>query len=95
MIDPKYIVYHDLIGFKVRVKPKTKKGKFTDSGIIIDETKNLLIVENENKTKKYVKKEYLFRLLFEGGVLEVDGNKIIGIPENRLRNLKKKKWMRK
>ena len=95
MIDPKYIVYHDLIGFKVRVKPKKKKGEFTDSGIIIDETKNLLIVENDNKTKKYVKKEYQFRLLFEGGMLEVDGNKIIGIPENRLRNLKKKKWMRK
>ncbi|TFG25512.1 MAG: hypothetical protein EU533_01090 [Promethearchaeota archaeon] len=95
MIDPKYIVYHDLIGFKVRVKHKKKNEKFIDSGVIIDETKNLLIVENDNKTKKYVKKEYLFRLLFEGGILEVDGNKIIGIPENRLRNFKKKKWMRK
>jgi len=26
--------------------------------------------------------------------LEVDGSKIIGIPENRLRRLKKKKWMK-
>jgi len=95
MIDPKYIVYHDLIGFKVKVRHKKKKGKFTDSGIIIDETKNLLIVEQANKTKKYVKKEYLFRLLFDGGILEIDGEKIIGIPENRLRTFKKKKWMRK
>lgn len=95
MIDPKYIVYHDLIGFKVRVKHKKKKGEFIDSGIIIDDTKNLLIVKKDNKTKKYVKKEYLFRIIFDGGILEADGEKIIGIPENRLRNFKKKKWMRK
>jgi RNase P/RNase MRP subunit p29 len=94
MIAPKYIAYHDLIGFKVSVKPKKSKDGFTSSGIIIDDTKNLLIVKKDNKTKKYVKKDYQFRVLFEGGILEIDGTKIVGVPENRLRSLKKKKRMR-
>jgi RNase P/RNase MRP subunit p29 len=94
MIAPKYIAYHDLIGFKVLVKSKKSKDRFTGSGIIIDDTKNLLIVKEDNKTKKYVKKDYQFRVLFEGGILEIDGTKIVGVPENRLRSLKKKKRMR-
>jgi RNase P/RNase MRP subunit p29 len=94
MIDPKYLAYHDLIGFKVLVKHRKSKARFTDSGVIIDDTKNLLIVKNDNKTKKFVKKDYQFRVLFEGGILEIDGDKIIGVPENRLRSLKKKKRMR-
>ena len=94
MIDPKYLPYHDLIGFKVLVKHKNSKARFSDSGVIIDDTKNLLIVKEDNKTKKFVKKDYQFRVLFEGGILELDGTKIVGVPENRLRSLKKKKRMR-
>ena len=94
MIDPKYLPYHDLIGFKVLVKHKNSNTRFTDSGVIIDDTKNLLIVKEDNKTKKFVKKDYQFRVLFEGGILELDGTKIVGVPENRLRSLKKKKRMR-
>ena len=94
MIDPKYLAYHDLIGFKVLVKQNTSKARFKDRGIIIDDTKNLLIVKENNKTKKFVKKHHQFRVLFEGGILEIDGDKIIGVPENRLRSLKKKKSMR-
>ena len=94
MIDPKYLAYHDLIGFKMLAKHKKSKARFIDCGIIIDDTKNLLIVKKDTKTKKFVKKDYQFRVLFEGGILEIDGNKIIGVPENRLRSLKKKKRMR-
>ena len=94
MIDPKYLAYHDLIGFRVLVKHKKSKARFIDNGVIIDDTKNLLIVKEDNKTKKLVKKDYQFRVLFEGGILEIDGDKIIGVPENRLRSLKKKKSMR-
>ena len=94
MIDPKYLVYHDLIGFQVLVKHKKSKANFVDSGIIIDDTKNLLIVKEDNRTKRFVKKDYQFRVVFKGGILEIDGNKIVGVPENRLRSLKKKKRMR-
>ena len=45
MISPKFLVYHDLIGFKVHAKNKSKKENemFLDIGVVIDDTQNLLI----------------------------------------------------
>ncbi len=96
MISPKYLIYHDLIGFHIYGKLKSELGckGFSDIGVVIDETYNLLITEKENKLRKYIKKDHIFRLKINEDLLEVDGSKIIGIPENRLRRLKKKKWMK-
>jgi RNase P/RNase MRP subunit p29 len=97
MISPKYLIYHDLIGFEVeaRLKSKSNKDKFLDAGVVIDDTQNLLISEKNRIRKKYIKKDYIFRFKLNEGTLEVNGSRIIGIPENRLRNFKKKKWLRK
>ncbi len=97
MISPKYLIYHDLIGFKVCAKLKFKKTDtgFLDIGSIIDDTQNLLITEKNHEMKKYIKKDYIFRFTLEEGMLEVDGINIVGVPENRLRSLKKKKWLKK
>ncbi len=96
MISPKYLIYHDLIGFHIYAKLKSELGSksFSYIGVVIDETYNLLITEKEKKVKKYIKKDHIFRLKLNEDLLEVDGSKIIGIPENRLRRLKKKKWMK-
>ena len=96
MISPKYLIYHDLIGFSVQVKLKSKPthSKFMDVGVVIDDTQNMLISEKNNEIKKYIKKDYIFRFTLDDGMLEVNGSKIVGIPENRLRSLKKKKWSR-
>jgi RNase P/RNase MRP subunit p29 len=97
MISPKYLIYHDLIGFEVEVKLKSKSNspKFIDAGIVIDDTQNMLISDKNNIKKKYIKKDYIFRFKLDEGMLEVNGSKIVGSPENRLRSLKKKKWLRK
>jgi RNase P/RNase MRP subunit p29 len=97
MISPKYLIYHDLIGFevKVRLKSKPENSKFQDVGVVIDDTQNMLISENNKIVKNYIKKDYIFRFKLKDGMLEVNGSKIVGIPENRLRSLKKKKWLRK
>jgi len=96
MISPKYLIYHDLIGFKVQAKLKSKPthSKFIDVGVVIDDTQNMLVLEKKNEIKKYIKKDYIFRFTLDDGMLEVKGSKIVGIPENRLRSLKKKKWSR-
>ena len=96
MISPKYLIYHDLIGFSAQAKLKSKPthSKFMDVGVVIDDTQNMLISEKNNEIKKYIKKDYIFRFTLEDGMLEVNGSKIVGIPENRLRSLKKKKWSR-
>ena len=100
MIDPKYLIYHDLIGLNAFITPisKNKDKKFVDIGIIIDDTRNMLISEKNNKIKKYIKKDYIFRFKIPNYIkeeeqyyLEVKGKKIVGTPINRLRSLKKKR----
>jgi RNase P/RNase MRP subunit p29 len=104
MIDPKYLIYHDLIGIHAYIKPKSKGtiGKFLYVGNVIDETRDMLITENNNIIKKYIKKNYVFRFKItdfknkeESKCLEVQGNKIVGLPVNRLRSLKKKRWFKR
>ena len=96
MISPKYLIYHDLIGFSVQAKLKSKPihSKFIDVGVVIDDTQNMLISEKNHEIKKYIKKDYIFKFLLDDGMLEVNGSKIVGVPENRLRSLKKKNWLR-
>ena len=100
MMDPQYTIYHDLIGIMVYAKAnsKSKEKKFSNIGIVIDETKNMLITEKDNRIKKYSKKEYIFRFKLpnnENGkdnyYIEVSGKKILGLPLNRFRSLKKKR----
>ena len=98
------MIYHDLIGLYALAKEKSKSSKqgFSDIGMIIDETKNMLITKKNEKKKKFIKKDHVFRIILpkeaiidERCDLEVNGDQIVGRPENRLRNLKKKKWLRK
>ncbi|MFX1500223.1 MAG: ribonuclease P protein subunit [Promethearchaeota archaeon] len=103
MIDPKYLIYHDLIGFIAYVKPKSKINdkKFLNVGMVIDDTKNMLITEKDNKIRKFIKNDNIFRFKLpqhkgeeEDYYLEVQGNRIVGSPINRLRSLKKKRWLK-
>ena len=99
-INPKYLIYHDLIGLSAQARHKSKSSDiaFSDIGTIIDETRNIVITEKDQVEKKYIKKNHLFRFKIEdeeGTMLEVNGNKIVGLPINRLRSLKKKRWFKK
>jgi RNase P/RNase MRP subunit p29 len=102
--NPKLLIYHDLIGFYAFAKPKSKLNDkyFKEIGIIVDETRDMLITEKNMQFKKYIKKDYIFRfnvskfMKQEGNYyLEVQGNRIVGLPVNRLRSLKKKRWLNK
>lgn len=104
MINPKYLIYHDLIGINAYAKLTSRKKdtEFMDIGIIIDDTRNMLITEKESKVKNYIKKDYVFRFKLtnyknDGEVyfLEVQGREVVGLPVNRLRSLKKKRWFKK
>jgi len=101
--NPKYLIYHDLIGFYAYAKhiSQKKKENYKDIGMIIDDTKNMLISEKNKVIKKYIKKDHIFRIRLpsdkndsQEDLLEVEGTKIIGRPENRLRNLRKKRWVK-
>ncbi len=104
MIDPQYVIYHDLIGIKAYAKAKSKSNdkEFSFIGIVIDETRNMLITEKDNNIKKYSKNEFMFRFIIlnkendkDNYYIEVSGNKIVGLPLNRFRSLKKKRRLKK
>ena len=79
---------------------------FIPVGTVIDETYNTLIIRTGNypenstnhqnyKIKKYIKKDYIFRFDLETEseiiTVEIDGEKILKRPENRIKLLKKRK----
>ncbi|WXG40550.1 MAG: ribonuclease P protein component 1 [Candidatus Freyarchaeum deiterrae] len=82
------IIYHELIGLPVRVVKSTHKG-YLISGIVIDETKNIIVIES-NGIKKIPKSVSTFEfVLSDGSAIEVEGKKIIGRPEDRTKNIYK------
>ncbi len=91
-ITARNILRHELIGLNVRVanaKNPTMKGL---RGRIVDETRNMLIVVSGERKIRVPKDVATFRVkLGDGTVVEVDGARLVGRPENRLKT-KVRRW---
>jgi ribonuclease P protein subunit POP4 len=103
-IMPSTLIYHELIGLEVKVIRSTNPVLTRTPGRVIDETKNMLIVENSKSRELKIPKadsEFLFRIpaeLSEKGrrsdtFVKIQGNLLLSQPENRIKNIKKlRKW---
>jgi ribonuclease P protein subunit POP4 len=80
-------VRHELIGLKVNVKKSKNVSHERISGIVIDETRNMLVIEHKGREVMIPKKDTLFEFEIGKKKIEVNGNLLIGRPEDRL-----KKW---
>ena len=54
-------------------------------GKVIDETKNMLIIERNNETKKLVKKQVTIKVKIEDKEIIIKGEILQGRPEERLK----------
>lgn len=54
-------------------------------GKVIDETKNMLIIEKNNETKKLVKKQVTIKIKIEEKEIIIKGETLQGRPEERLK----------
>jgi ribonuclease P protein subunit POP4 len=92
MISAKELVRHELIGLKAEVSNSTNKFHIGIKGLVVDETKNLIVIETEKGTKKVQKKgtEFIFTIP-DGKKVKVNGTIIVKRPEERIK-LKVKKW---
>ncbi len=97
MRDVKTFIYLDFIGIELYAKSKNNPNwtEFQFIGIVIDETKHTLRVKNKEQSKIYIKNQYLFRSWIDqpNGIkkmIEFDGKKIKGNPENRIKLIRKK-----
>lgn len=75
---------HELIGLQVSVLRAEDPGQVNVSGLVVDETRNMLVVESGGREKHIPKQGSRFRFEIQGG-LEVDGDEIRYRPEDRVK----------
>ena len=91
MISSRNVLRHELIGLDVLVSGATNPGQRGLSGRIIDETRNLLVIETKNGIKRIAKMYSKFQVsLPSRELVEIDGSVLVLAPEKRI-NLHEKK----
>jgi len=95
-ITPENIHRHELIGLKIEIIQSTDKQMMGMNGLVVDETKNLLTIDSTKTDSNRVripKKDCVFRFsLPSGEQVDVDGRLLKLKPENRLKNVMRKRW---
>ena len=91
-ITTKNVIRHELIGLDVIVDECTNKSIVGTKGVIINETKSLLVIRTSKSDKKIQKKnsKFIFKLPNCKRV-RVDGKKLEMRPEERIKT-RVRKW---
>ncbi|MEM1569186.1 MAG: ribonuclease P protein component 1 [Candidatus Bathyarchaeia archaeon] len=85
-ITPFNILKHELIGLNVHVEKSPCKSYVCIEGEVVDETRNMLYIESGLRIKAIPKAVCKFVFTLSNGVkVEVDGIKLVGRPEDRVK----------
>jgi len=89
---PENIVRHELIGLQLKIVQARNRSVLGINGIVVDESRNMLTV-SEGKRKVLIPKTIAtFRFSLPNGCLvDVDGARLVGRPEARLKT-KIRRW---
>jgi ribonuclease P protein subunit POP4 len=80
------VLKHELIGLEARVVNSSDKNLIGTYGAIIDETKDMLVIDQAGQPKIVQKKSSIFELtLPDGEDVDVDGAKLVARPEDRIK----------
>ena len=93
-VNPRNLIHHEFIGLELKVMESKNSSLKGISGIVIDETKNTIVVRKEDGESVRIPKEickFMFRLPSGDKVL-VDGTIIYHRPEDRLKYRVKWGW---
>jgi ribonuclease P protein subunit POP4 len=90
---PRNIYYHELIGLKAKVLQYPDPGITGIAGRILDETLKTLILETPNGRRVRILKEHgVFEFMLpDGRKVIIKGNEILDRPEDRLKNILRKR----
>lgn len=87
------ILQHEFIGLNAKVVRSTHPDYVGITGKIIDETRNTLVIRHKNKDKIVIKNTVVFHFILpDGTIVEIEGNAIIGRPENRIKKRLRRRW---
>ena len=84
----KNVLRDELIGHPIEITLSKNKDIEGMEGTIIDETKNMLIIETKDGRKKAIKDQIRFTIQKDGKKILVDGSKISFRPEDRIKKVK-------
>jgi ribonuclease P protein subunit POP4 len=85
-ITKRNILRHELIGLEARVVNSSDPNLIGISGTIIDETRNMLVIEQMERPKMVPKANSIFRITLPSGEeVEIEGAKLVARPEDRVK----------
>jgi len=87
---PENLVYHELIGLPVEVSRSTDSGRTGLRGLVVDETRNTLVIKGDRGLKVIPKAESWFIFHLDEKKVEVDGKILAYRPEDRIKKIGKK-----
>lgn len=90
----KNLIRHELIGLFCKITKSSDPNKVGIKGNIVNETRNTLVIEEEDREKIIPKKEatFLFTLPTKEKV-EIVGKLLIGRPEDRIKKKFNRGWI--
>ncbi|MEM1643368.1 MAG: ribonuclease P protein subunit [Desulfurococcaceae archaeon] len=90
----KNITYHELIGLSIAIVEHPDRTLIGRRGLVIDETSKTLVLEEGFRRIRVLKEHGVFEFTLPSGVkVLVRGIEILGRPEDRLKNIvRRRKW---
>jgi ribonuclease P protein subunit POP4 len=87
------VVQSEFIGLDAKVVRSTNPSYVGISGQVVDETRNTLVIRHKNGDKVIIKESAVFHFTLPNGtIVEVEGNAILGRPEDRVKKRLKRRW---
>ncbi|MDD1720129.1 MAG: ribonuclease P protein component 1 [Methanoregulaceae archaeon] len=85
MITPQNVLRHELIGLGILVVSASNPTQVGVSGLVIDETRNMLVIRSNVGLKRIAKNSAIFRFtLPDGTLVDVQGSALVNAPEKRI-----------
>jgi len=91
MRNEKNILQHEFIGLSVRIIRSRHNGYLDIRGTVVDETKNMLIIDTGKKHVKIPKTGNTFTFKLESGPIIIEGEMILARSEERTKRLGRNK----
>lgn len=82
---PNNIVRHELIGLNIEIVKAENPSLIGIKGKVIDESKNTLTIETQNKIKKILKDQATFNIELKDHIVQVEGKLLLGRSEDRIK----------
>lgn len=87
---PQNLIHHELIGLTVEIADSSNPSLIGINGKVIDETKNMLIIQSDG-IKKIPKScvSFTFTIPEEEVRVKINGELLLSQPENRVKGIKR------